>query len=40
MLAALPLARTALALDLLLAQPDRWETWDGVWTEADAARSA
>ncbi len=40
MLAALPLARTALALDLLLAQPDRWETWDGIWTEADAARSA
>ncbi|MCH2141861.1 MAG: 50S ribosome-binding GTPase [Phycisphaerales bacterium] len=40
MLAALPLARTSLALELLLAQPSRWQDWDGTWTPADDARCA
>ncbi len=40
MLAALPLAPTRLALDVLLDQPRRWRAFDGNWTDADDARSA
>lgn len=39
MLAALPRARTPLALDLVLEQPARWKAFDGLWTQEDETRS-
>jgi hypothetical protein len=39
MLGMLPLARTRLALDLVLDQPRRWRTFTDAWTNEDAARS-
>jgi tRNA modification GTPase len=39
MLRVLPSAPTTLAIDLLLAQPRRWHTFQRDWTDEDEARS-